>query len=49
MDLGSVEGWGRSVPADVWPTNDEDAEDFFMDQVIENNGCPFKWLLDFAA
>ena len=30
---------------DTWPDNDEDAEEFYNEQ-MEATGCPFAWLLD---
>ena len=32
------------VPEGVWPDDDDEAEEFYIDQVAET-GCPFAWLL----
>ena len=36
--------FGTEVPEGVWPDNDADAKDFFIDQQ-KTYGCPFAWLL----
>jgi hypothetical protein len=39
--------WGidKKPVYDEWPKDREDAEDEYLDQLLENNGCPFAWLL----
>jgi len=32
------------VPRNVWPEDNDEAEQFYIDQVRES-GCPFAWLL----
>ena len=36
--------WGDTVPAGVWPDDDDMAEIMYNEQV-EEYGCPFAWLL----
>ena len=37
--------WGNSVPAGIWPTQDDTAaKTFYVDQVTKY-GCPFGWLI----
>ena len=36
--------WGREVPENVWPKRNDEAKDFFTEQVTQF-GCPFAWLL----
>jgi len=36
--------WGRDVPEDVWP-EDEDAAKALYDAQVSEFGCPFQWLL----
>jgi len=38
-------GHGHKEVYDEWPADREDAEDEYLDQILENNGCPFAWLL----
>jgi len=47
LDTQVKKNWGTDVPEGVWPDNDEEAEEFFI-EMQQTYGCPFAWLLEFA-